>query len=190
MQNTWERGKGCSRLGARRALLWQGFPLWGSRTFPLNTLLSPDLPAPLPRAADVCQSTDKLQRPSWSWSWGTAQCVHSKLRFCWSQSKAGILIWWPVPDICCLFCNIPQTALSTAPEPGISAEKSSKLHGFKPGKLVFNYFPFIPVNHKKGWIPCSSCCAPPRELCRCRPTLLQHLGGCWSCCGNTILKED
>lgn len=68
-----------------------------------------------------------------------------------------------MPAISCLFCNIPQTALSTKPESGISAEKSSKSYGFKHGKLVFNYFPFIPVNHKKGWIPCDSCRAPLRE---------------------------
>lgn len=53
-------------------------------------------------------------------------------------------------DIDWLFCNTPQTTFSTKPGSGISAEKSSKSYGLKPGKLVLDLFSFY---HKKGSIP-------------------------------------
>lgn len=164
------------------SVLRLGFPLWGSRTFPLNSLLSPNLPELQMFVSAQTSSKGPAGRglgaqlsvyiPSWD--------------FADHNQRLRSLSDGPVPDIGCLFCNIPQTALPTAPESGISAEKSSRLQTWETGFLII--FLFIPVNHKKGWIPCDSCCVPP--LCRCRPTLLHSLGGCWNCCGNTVLKED
>lgn len=90
--------------------------------------------------------------------WHSSECVCSRLRFCWLRSKPEIL-----SGISWLFGNIPQTASSTKPESGISAEKSSKSYGFKPGELVLELFSFYQSEPQKRlnsphlWLlPCPS----------------------------------
>lgn len=148
--------------------LCRDFPSRAGRPFPWIVgcpLISLYLPE---KGANVTAQTSSKVQPVVA-LWHSLECIHSKLKFCWFQSKA----WDSYLMVTCMISTsyfVISHKLLSQPNHNLGFQLRNPashtwIQHWNLENWFLNYFPSITVNHKKGLVPCAcdSCRVPPRH---------------------------